>query len=66
MLKQHDLEIMRGLAREYAEIAALPIHAEKKRLWLKLNTINMERPMVLIDQIPWNEMDVDGFLIQHV
>ena len=22
----------------------------------------MERPLLTIDQIPWNEMDVDGFL----
>lgn len=62
MLYKNDIEILRSLAREYAEIAALPIHAGKRRMWEKLNTINMERPMVLIDQIPWNEMDVDGFL----
>jgi len=62
MLKRNDIEIMKSLAREYAEIAALPVHAEKRRLWIKLNSIRMERPMILIDQIPWNEMDIDGFL----
>ena len=62
MLCKGDINILRSLATEYAAIAALPVHAEKKRLWLKLNTISMERPMLLIDQIPWNEMDVDGFL----
>ena len=66
MLTRHDIDILKSLAREYAEIAALPIQEEKKRLWIKLNTINMERPMLLIDQIPWNEMDVDGFLNCHV
>jgi len=35
---------------------------EKRRLWIKLNHLHMERPMLLIDQIPWNEMDVDGSL----
>ena len=62
MLTHADIDILKSLAREYAEIAALPVQSEKKRLWLKLNTINMERPMLLIDQIPWNEMDVDGSL----
>ena len=62
MLKRNDIELMKSLAREYAEIAALPVHAEKRRLWIKLNSIRMERPMILIDQIPWNEMDIDGFL----
>ena len=66
MLNRNDIEIMKSLAHEYAEIAALPVQAEKRQLWIKLNSIQMERPMVLIDQIPWNEMDVDGFLEQHV
>ncbi|MBQ4090256.1 MAG: hypothetical protein IJC56_10340 [Clostridia bacterium] len=66
MLTRNDIDVMKSLAREYAEIAALPVQGEKRRLWIKLNTISMERPMLLIDQIPWNEMDVDGFLTCHV
>jgi len=62
MLNQVEIKVLRELAEKYAAVAALPAQNEKRRLWLKLNTINMERPMVLIDQIPWNEMDVDGSL----
>jgi len=62
MLNRNEITILRKLAFEYAAAAALPIHQEKKRLWLKLNHLHMERPMLLIDQIPWNEMDVDGSL----
>lgn len=62
MLTKQDIQILRELASEYAQYAASPENQEKRRLWLKLNTLNMERPMVLLDQIPWNEMDVDGFL----
>ncbi len=62
MLTKKECGILRELAARYAEIAALPIQQERKRLWLCLNTLRMERPMVLIDQIPWNEMDVDGSL----
>ena len=45
-----------------AEIAALPVHKEKARLWQKLNDLESERPMVWINEICWHEMDVDGEL----
>ena len=62
MLTKQEIAVLQELAKQYAEIASLPIQKEKRNMWLKLNTIQMERPMVLIDQIPWHEMDVDGFL----
>lgn len=57
-----DREILRGLAWEVAEIAALPVQAEKIALWKALNGLRPVRPMVTIDQLPWHEMDVDGEL----
>jgi hypothetical protein len=57
-----DREIMRTLASQIAEVAALPVHAEKARLWQKLNDLQSERPMVWINEICWHEMDVDGEL----
>jgi hypothetical protein len=45
-----------------AEIAALPVQEEKKRLWWALNGLKPERPMVTIDQVCWNEMNIDGKL----
>lgn len=66
MLNRNDILILEGLAKEYADIATLPVQAEKRELWLKLNSLNMERPMLLIDQIPWNEMDVDGSLVCQI
>jgi hypothetical protein len=52
----HDKTIIRGLAAKLAEIAALPVQEEKRRLWRKLNGLQPERPMVMIDQVCWNEM----------
>ena len=66
MLSKEEKQVLRTLAAQYAEAAALPVQQEKKRLWLKLNHLQMERPMLTIDQIPWNEMDVDGSLICSV
>ena len=59
---QMDRVILRELAKEIAEIAALPVQEERRALWRGLNGLRPERPMVMIDQICWNEMDRDGFL----
>lgn len=61
-LTAQDKEILRTLAKQYAEYASLPVQKEKKELWLSLNRGQMQRPMLMIDQIPWNEMEVDGSL----
>ncbi|MHB9108077.1 MAG: hypothetical protein ACYDCO_13545 [Armatimonadota bacterium] len=57
-----DREIIRRLAAETAEIAALPIQEETRRLWRCLNGLRPERPMVTMDQVCWNEMNVDDEL----
>jgi hypothetical protein len=61
-LPDGDREILRTLASEVAEIALLPVHAEKARLWTKLNDLDSERPMVWANEICWNEMNVDDEL----
>ncbi|NLG50894.1 MAG: hypothetical protein GX552_12375 [Chloroflexi bacterium] len=61
MLPQ-DRNILRELAKQVAEIAALPVQQETIAAWKALNSLNPIRPMFMIDQIPWHEMDVDGEL----
>jgi hypothetical protein len=58
MIMKNDAAIIRELAARVAEIAALPVQDEKRRLWRKLNALEAERPMVMIDQVCWNEMDI--------
>jgi hypothetical protein len=62
MSKEKDREILRGLADRVAKIASLPVQTEKRRLWAALNGLKPERPMVAIDQICWNELNVGGVL----
>jgi hypothetical protein len=62
MITQKDRAIIRQLAAEVAEIAALPVQEEKRALWRKLNALKPERPMVMIDQVCWNEMNIDDEL----
>lgn len=58
-LSRNDTAVLRQLATELAEIAALPVHREKATLWQKLNDLESERPMVWINEICWHEMNVD-------
>ena len=61
-LKPTDIDILRKLAEKKAEIATLPVHKEKANLWTKMNDLKQERPMVWINEICWNEMNVDDEL----
>ncbi|HOZ48933.1 MAG TPA: hypothetical protein PLO37_23835 [Candidatus Hydrogenedentes bacterium] len=61
-LSQEDKDVLRRLAQNVADIAALPIHAEKAGLWRRLNDLDSVRPMVWINEICWNEMNVDDEL----
>jgi len=61
-LSADEKDVLRKLASEVAEVAALPVHKEKARLWQKLNDLESERPMVWINEICWNEMNVDDEL----
>jgi len=58
----HDREKLRALAAEAAAVAALPVQEEKRRLWRALNRLEPRRPMVMVDQVCWNEMNVDDEL----
>jgi hypothetical protein len=60
-----DRDILRELAAQVAEIASLPVQQETVALWKALNGLKPIRPMVMIDQIPWHEMDVNGELTLH-
>ena len=61
-LNAQEIETLRTLARRYAEIAALPEQAQRRRRWERFNALEPVGPMVMIDQIPWNELNVDGCL----
>ncbi len=65
-LTQNDIAILRSLASRYAEIASLPAQKERAEGWRRFNTLQPERPRVLIDQICWNELNENGILDLHV
>ncbi len=57
-----DVAVVRQLAARVAELAALPVQQERIREWQALNGLRPERPMAMIDEIPWHEMNVDDEL----
>ena len=59
---RNDIQVLRELGKQVAEIAALPAQQQTIDLWKQLNALRPARPMVMIDQIPWHEMNVDDEL----
>jgi len=62
VLNSADVAVVRELAARVAKIAALPAQESKRELWRKLNARKPARPMVMIDQVCWNEMNTGGEL----
>lgn len=57
-----DEIILRKLAREYAIAAADERNWENRQLHTAVNDLKMIRPVVLISEIPFHELNFDGFL----
>jgi hypothetical protein len=60
-----DTEIIRTLANRLAEIAALPVQQENKKLWIKLNRLKRTRPLIYINACEpslWEEIMPDSQL----
>jgi hypothetical protein len=56
-LGYHEIDVLRQIGEKYMSYASLPVQKEKLLLWKALNRCDMERPMVTIDQEPWNELE---------
>ena len=59
LVSRKERGILRELAKQVAEVAALPVQQETISLWKASNGLKPVRPMVMIDQVCWHEMDVD-------
>lgn len=61
-ISKADAVILRDLAAQIAEIAALPVHEQRQRQWARLNRLEDTRPLVHIFEIPWDEMNFEDEL----
>jgi len=55
-LHPHDRSILRELAGRYSEIAHLPVQRERLARYASSNDLQVVRPVVLIDEVPWGEV----------
>jgi hypothetical protein len=59
----HDRRILRDLAREVADMAALPVMAERRAAWRRHNRLERGRPMILVfPEGAWRELLPDTTL----
>jgi len=57
-----DVKILRKLAYEYTQIANSDRNAENIKLHKAVNDLRQIRPVVLLDELPWNEMNINNEL----
>lgn len=59
---KNDIQTIRRLATEYMEYASLPIQKKTAELWRKMNNLEITRPMLWHNELPWHELNVDDEL----
>ena len=57
-----EIRVLRELGKTYAEIASNPINARRIQEWGRLNDLKPCRPLIWMNEICWNEMNVDDEL----
>ena len=61
MLKKDQL-IVRELAKKYMELVSSEKQAKMIQRMRDTNDLKVGRPPVILDEIPWNQMNMDGEL----
>ena len=61
-ISQQEKSLLRELAKQYAELTALPIQKERYLRGRDINDLKQRRPMVWLDEIPWHEINVNDEL----
>lgn len=57
MISFHDRAILRDLAKRVADVAALPIQAERRRRWVLHNDLKSTEPLILVfPEGSWEEL----------
>jgi hypothetical protein len=63
MVTVQDKSILRELAKQVRDLAALGVNKERVTRIREMHGLKPGRPPVWIDEIPWHEMDIDGALV---
>jgi len=55
-MAQHDISILRDLARRYMEVCAQPVQEQRRDLWRRHNSLKATRPLIYARAFAWAEM----------
>lgn len=62
IIPPEDVAVLRELALRKHEYACLPVMDERRKLWRATNDLAMIKPPIYVDEICWQEMNVDHSL----
>jgi len=62
MIQEKDKTIVRELAKQYMSIVCTEKREKMVKRFRDTNDLKLVRPPVLLDEIPWYQMDIDGEL----
>lgn len=51
-----DRDLLRDLAKQYAEVAADPVQEERRSLWRRHNSLKKTRPLIYVRAFAWKEL----------
>ncbi len=57
-----DREILRNLGSIYNEYAMDKVNEDRRKLHIAVNDLHPIRPILLLDEFPWHELNFNGFL----
>ena len=60
----HDRDLVRPLAERYAELSGLEVQRERIERYFKTIRLEEVRPIVLIDEVPWGEIEDDDLVLR--
>jgi hypothetical protein len=55
-ISARDKHVLRGLAARYSELAALEVQKKRLERYAATTSLQVVRPVVLIDEVPWDEI----------
>lgn len=61
-ITKNDINTLRELGRQKAEIATNLLQQKNEKLWTDTNNIKMTKPPIFINEIPWHEMNYNNEL----
>ena len=61
-MTHNEKSVIRELAKKYMELATDDAQIKMNKRMLDTNDLKLVRPPVLMDEIPWYQMDIDGEL----